>query len=220
MGLKDRSRFKARLYLYGINKQPAFPHPSDTTEFKLSEGSCLGTECNRSNNIGCKSMYRRILLLLPALALFFNLQVQAEELLEKVKIKEVDASSVQMTDPAVKENFDAKNIKDGANWTRWSSRFYDDQWLVLTFRHPVWVRKVNISWQDAYAKSYDIEVMNNSGQWVRVYSNDESDGGEDTVEITPVLTGKLRVFCNKRATEWGFSIWELEVFGVKSPVAA
>ena len=159
-------------------------------------------------------------LLLPALALFLNFQLHAEELLEKVKIKEVDASSVQMTDPAIKENFDAKNIKDGANWTRWSSRFFDDQWLVLTFRHPVWVRKINISWQDAYAKSYDIEVVNEAGQWVRVYSNDESDGGEDTVEIAPVLTGKLRLFCNKRATEWGFSIWELEIFGARAQASA
>jgi hypothetical protein len=159
---------------------------------------------------------KKLFLLLPILALLLNCPVYAEELLEKVKIKEVEASSVQMTDATIKGNFDAKNIKDGANWTRWSSRFFDDQWLVLTFRHPVWVRKISISWQDAYAKSYDIEVLNESGQWVRVYSNDESDGGDDTVEITPVLTGKVRLFCNKRATEWGFSIWELEVFGARA----
>lgn len=165
-------------------------------------------------------MHLKTFLFVPILALFLNFYVSAEELLEKVKIKEVEASSVQMKDPVLKENFDAKNIKDGANWTRWSSRFFDDQWLVLSFRNPVWVRKITIAWQDAYAKSYDIEVMNQSGQWVRVYSNDEADGGEDIVQVEPVLTGKMRVFCNKRATEWGFSIWEIEVFGVKSPKSA
>jgi hypothetical protein len=134
-------------------------------------------------------------------------------ILSKVKIFTVNASSVQSPAPEKNETYEPRNVKDGAPWTRWSSRFSDEEWLLLDLKKILPVTKVVISWQDAYAKEYSIEVENDSGEWIQVYSTLEGDGGEDVVEWSTVRARKVKINCKKRATEWGYSIWEIEVFG-------
>ena len=65
------------------------------------------------------------------------------------------ASSVQPTSPECKDCWASKAI-DGDNNTRWSSEFYESQWLQIDFSTPQLIRSITLKWQDAYAEAYCI----------------------------------------------------------------
>lgn len=148
------------------------------------------------------------------LILFTCSFVYSEEsaLFQKCKIYDVQASSVQAANPDKGETYEPKNVKDGADWTRWSSRFSNDEWLMLDFRNPQHISRVEIFWQDAYAVEYDIEVETSDGAPMMVRHVENGDGQIDVVDLNPVVARKIRLVFRKRATEWGYSIWEVKVY--------
>ncbi|MFC1668221.1 glucoamylase family protein [Chlamydiota bacterium] len=101
---------------------------------------------------------------------------------------------------------------DGDLLTRWSSKFYPTpQWLEIDFKTKKTMNKVTIHWETAYAKEYNIQVSDDRMKWDTVYSTNQSDGGVDAITFSPVSKRYLRIYCTDRATEWGYSIWELLV---------
>jgi F5/8 type C domain len=45
---------------------------------------------------------------------------------------------------------------DGDNDSRWSSEFYEPQWLRIVFSSPQVIHSIILKWQDAYAEAYCI----------------------------------------------------------------
>jgi hypothetical protein len=45
---------------------------------------------------------------------------------------------------------------DGDNDSRWSSEFYEPQWLRIDFSSPQVIHSIILKWQDAYAEAYCI----------------------------------------------------------------
>jgi len=105
---------------------------------------------------------------------------------------------------------------DGNMDTRWESEYSDDQFLEVDLGQYYELSKVVIAWEVACAERYDIEVSNDGMSWNVVWS--KNDGYEDmgTVESVfdnDVTARYVRMRGHKRATEWGFSIYEMQVFG-------
>ncbi|GAA0259603.1 hypothetical protein GCM10010492_70650 [Saccharothrix mutabilis subsp. mutabilis] len=101
---------------------------------------------------------------------------------------------------------------DGRTTTRWSSQFADNQWLRVDFGGVATVREVVLVWEGAYASAYRVELSGDGTTWTTAYSTTTARGG--TERLTVQGTGRyLRLFGVTRATGYGISLWELQVFG-------
>jgi len=101
---------------------------------------------------------------------------------------------------------------DGNSRTRWSSDFTDHNWITVDLQARYDLSEVRIHWQNSYSRDYDIKVSDDGENWTKVHSVVDSDGGWDEWSISG--QGRyLRIEGYRRATRWGHSIWQLEVYG-------
>jgi beta-glucanase (GH16 family) len=108
--------------------------------------------------------------------------------------------------------FPATAAVDGNPGTRWSSAFSDPQWIQVDLGARTAVDQVRLTWETAYARAYQIQVSDNASTWTTIYSTTTGPGGTQTLAVTG--TGRyVRLNLTTRATQWGYSLWELEVFG-------
>lgn len=102
--------------------------------------------------------------------------------------------------------------------SRWSSAFADPQRLTLDFGTPQTISRVLLSWEGAYAADYTLETSLDGTGWTPLTSIINGDGGVD--DLTG-LTGRgryLRLTGTRRGTAYGYSLWEMEVFGATRPL--
>jgi len=100
---------------------------------------------------------------------------------------------------------------DGDTATRWSSTWNDGQWWAVDFGAPVEVRKIVLQWEAAYAARYDVSVSQDGTTWSQVFSETNGNGASDVIAIKPQTARAVRIDLRKRATQWGFSLLEVEV---------
>ncbi|GAA2875957.1 hypothetical protein Acy02nite_75960 [Actinoplanes cyaneus] len=108
--------------------------------------------------------------------------------------------------------FPASNAVDGNAGTRWSSAFTDPQWLQVDLGAGATVTSVALDWETAYAKSFSIATSADGNSWTTRYSTTTGTGGRQTVAVNG--TGRyVRLTTTVRATQWGVSLAEFQVFG-------
>ena len=101
---------------------------------------------------------------------------------------------------------------DGNTATRWSSAFSDPQWLQVDLGGTADISQVVLNWETAYATAFQIQVSNDAVNWTSIYSTTTGTGGVQTLNITG--TGRyVRMYGTARATQWGYSLWEFQVYG-------
>ncbi|MFD8955141.1 discoidin domain-containing protein [Streptomyces xanthophaeus] len=101
---------------------------------------------------------------------------------------------------------------DGDNGTRWSSQFADPQWIQVDLGAPAQLSQVVLRWEAAYAKAYRVELSTDGSNWSTGYSTAASTGGVQTHDITGTAR-YVRVYGTQRATGYGYSLWEFQVYG-------
>ncbi|WIV54102.1 beta-1,3-glucanase family protein [Amycolatopsis nalaikhensis] len=120
--------------------------------------------------------------------------------------KPVTASSVENAGTP------ASAAVDGNTGTRWSSQFSDPQWIRIDLGGPATVSRVVLRWEAAYATAYQIRVSDNGSTWSTVYQTTTGTGGTQTLDVTG--SGRyVRLDTTARATPYGVSLWEFEVYG-------
>jgi hypothetical protein len=107
--------------------------------------------------------------------------------------------------------FVAERAVDGNMETRWSSSFRDGQWLTVDLGAPVRLGRVRLRWEGAHAKDYEVQLSDEGLVWTTARRVNDSDGDIDEVELEATAR-YLRVMGIKRATPYGISLWELDVF--------
>jgi Protein kinase domain/F5/8 type C domain len=101
---------------------------------------------------------------------------------------------------------------DGSLGTRWSSGWSDPQWLEVDLGATHTVTKVVLYWERAYATAFQIQVSGNGTTWTDLYSTTTGAGGVQTLQLTGA--GRyVRMYGAHRATQYGYSLWEFQVFG-------
>jgi hypothetical protein len=66
-------------------------------------------------------------------------------------------------------------------------------------------------WETAYATAFQIQVSADNSTWTTIYSTTAGTGGTQTLGVTG--TGRyIRMYGTTRATQWGYSLWEFQVF--------
>ncbi len=108
--------------------------------------------------------------------------------------------------------FPAAAVVDGDTGTRWSSAFSDPQWVRIDLGESRSISQVVLNWEAAYATGYHLDVSNDGNSWTTIYSTTTGKGGTETLGVS----GKgryIRFTGTKRATGYGYSLWEFQVFG-------
>jgi beta-glucosidase len=108
--------------------------------------------------------------------------------------------------------FPAGAAVDGDTGTRWSSQFSDPQWLAVDLGATDSISQVVLRWEAAYATGFQIQVSTDDTNWSTVYSTTTGTGGTQTLTVSG--TGRyVRMYGTARATGYGYSLWEFQVYG-------
>jgi beta-glucanase (GH16 family) len=109
-------------------------------------------------------------------------------------------------------SFPAANATDGNTGTRWSSAFSDPQWLQVDLGATHAISQVVLNWEAAYGKAFQIQTSTDGTNWTTIYSTTTGTGGVQTIPVTG--SGRyVRINGTQRATQFGYSLWEFQVFG-------
>jgi fibronectin type 3 domain-containing protein len=120
--------------------------------------------------------------------------------------KPATASSLQAA------GYPAADAVDGNLSTRWSSAFSDPQWLEVDLGATHAISQVVLSWENAYATAFQIQESADGTTWTTIYSTTTGTGGTQTLNVTG--SGRyVRMYGTARATGYGYSLWEFQVYG-------
>ncbi|MEW1611300.1 MULTISPECIES: beta-N-acetylglucosaminidase domain-containing protein [unclassified Streptomyces] len=111
-------------------------------------------------------------------------------------------------------DFPASDASDGDPETRWSSPVEDGAWWRAELVRPVRLGQVVLSWQDAYASGYRVQVSADGRTWRTAATVREGRGGRESVRMDAEGTRFIRVRGDARATQYGYSLWSVEAYAV------
>ncbi|MET9410254.1 discoidin domain-containing protein [Streptomyces sp. NPDC002935] len=101
---------------------------------------------------------------------------------------------------------------DGNAATRWSSAALDTQWLQVDLGASATITKVVLNWEVAYGSDYRIQTSPDGSNWTDIKTVTGGDGGTDTLDVSG--QGRyVRMYGVHRGTQYGYSLWEFQVFG-------
>ncbi len=108
---------------------------------------------------------------------------------------------------------DATLAIDGDGATRWETERSDPQWLLIDLGAPTAPRRMLITWETAYGKVYDLLASpNGRDHWTTVAHQPQGDGAVDVIEFPSGFSTRfLKLAIALRGTQWGDSIWEIEL---------
>ncbi|MFE4257749.1 discoidin domain-containing protein [Streptomyces sp. NPDC056883] len=122
--------------------------------------------------------------------------------------KTATASSVETS------SFGPQNAFDGSSTTRWASvEGKDPQWIRVDLGANATVSRVALRWEAAYAKTYRVEISADGTTWTRLANETAGNGGTDDWTGLSGTGRYLRVYGTARGTSYGYSLYEVEVYG-------
>jgi hypothetical protein len=121
------------------------------------------------------------------------------------------ASSTQMSSTL------PQYVDDGNATTRWSSaQQIDPQWIYIDLGSTKPIGRVVLNWETAYASSYQIQTSPDASTWTTIFSTTTGNGGTD--DLTVSGAGRyVRMYGTVRGTQFGYSLWEFEVYAPSWP---
>ena len=103
---------------------------------------------------------------------------------------------------------------DGNTGTRWASaEGSDPQWIRVYLGATRSITHVNLNWEAAYGRSYQIQTSADGSAWSTIYSTTAGNGATDDLAG---LTGSgryVRLLGTARGTTYGYSLYEFKVYG-------
>ncbi|RYX82284.1 beta-mannosidase [bacterium] len=117
---------------------------------------------------------------------------------------------------AEEEGKAAEAAVDGGTGSRWSSKYEDDQWIYVDLGAIKTFKEVDLIWESAYGKAYKLQVSDDKTNWRDVYSTQDGDGGLDHITLPPTSARYVRMLGLKRGSQWGYSLYEFEVYNTRT----
>ena len=98
--------------------------------------------------------------------------------------------------------------------SRWASAYSGNQWIRVDLGANYNINRVKLTWEAAYATAYQIQISTNGNNWTTLHS---VTGNNALINDQTGLTGMgryIRIYGTQKALpQWGFSLFELEVYG-------
>jgi hypothetical protein len=117
------------------------------------------------------------------------------------------------TSSVEKSDCGPENATDGDPKTRWSSEFSDPQWVTIDLGEVHPIEAIRLAWEVAHAKDYTIDVSDDGKTWINVHGKKNCRGGTEEIIGLKCSGRYVRLTGLTRAAEWGYSLWEFEVYG-------
>lgn len=96
----------------------------------------------------------------------------------------------------------------------------DDEWITVDLEEIIDLEQIILQWEGSYGSSYDIEVSFDGYLWESVYAERQGDGEEDNIVLeSPIPARFLRMKGIDRATEYGYSLYEMSAYGTVSAIS-
>ncbi|GGL01703.1 hypothetical protein GCM10012284_40370 [Mangrovihabitans endophyticus] len=112
------------------------------------------------------------------------------------------------------ERYAAAHATDGSLGSRWASvSGGGTQWLRIDLGGVHGVSRVRLTWERAYATGYRIQTSNDGASWSDTYVMRSGNGGTDDLRRLHGRGRFLRVLATQRATRFGYSLREVQVYG-------
>jgi len=105
----------------------------------------------------------------------------------------------------------AAKAVDGDFTTRWGSGTTDAETLTVDLGAVRDVQGVSLFWEVAAAAAYRIRVSADGKTWTEAVRIKDGKGGVEVLSFTPQKARYVRFEGEKRATPWGYSLWEMMV---------
>ncbi len=114
--------------------------------------------------------------------------------------------------------FPAGAAVDGDANTRWSSEYSDPQSIYVDLGKRYDLCNVALHWETALGKDFKIQLSDDAVNWTTYIT---ITGNVDADNYLPIQgSGRyVRMLGTARGTEYGYSLWELEVYGRESASA-
>ncbi|WP_329521591.1 PQQ-dependent sugar dehydrogenase [Spirillospora sp. NBC_01491] len=116
------------------------------------------------------------------------------------------------TSSVEKAGVEGAKAVDGDLATRWGSKAADPQWIEVDLGTARPVGYALLRWETAFGKNYTLQTSTGGGVWTTVHTRTNGDGKVDVMRFTPINARWVRVYGTARGTNWGYSLWEMEVF--------
>ena len=134
-----------------------------------------------------------------------------------VSVRSVTEANLALGKPAtassVRDGNAASNVTDGDTDSRWESEWSDDHHVTVDLQKTYLVNRVHLIWEGAYASEYEILTSTDRRNWKQVYSTSDGIGGNEDLTFATEPARYVRLHCSKRATGYGNSVREMEVYG-------
>ena len=120
---------------------------------------------------------------------------------------EVFASSIELP------KYPADLAVDGVAATRWSSGKTDDEWITLDLGTPRRIGRIVLNWERSAGMRYAVQLSDDNEHYTDVFTEEDGKlGAYRVIDIRPRTARYVRVDCRERLTDYGFSLWEVEVY--------
>jgi len=99
---------------------------------------------------------------------------------------------------------------DGNTGTRWSSAASDPQWIQVDLGSSQSLCRVDLNWEAAYGKSFQIQASADGQTWTTLKSVTDGTAGSTSYDVSG--QGRyVRINGTVRGTGYGYSLWEVAV---------
>jgi len=114
----------------------------------------------------------------------------------------------------------AKHAVDSSATSRWSSAASDGAWIEVDLGAETSIQRVDLAWEAAYGRKYLLQVRDDpSDDWKTVVTENAGDGGTDSHTVD--ARGRyVRMKGVERATQYGYSLFDLAVWSTDGTVTA
>lgn len=102
---------------------------------------------------------------------------------------------------------------DGDCSTRWSSARKDNQWLLLELPEAKTIAGIVLNWERAAAREFTVQFSQDGKTFTDVCTETNGTPGLRTIEIEPQTAKFVRINCLRRLTPYGFSLFDVQLFG-------
>jgi hypothetical protein len=109
--------------------------------------------------------------------------------------------------------FKGANVNDGDTGTRWSSAFADPQWVEIDLGSVQSINRVVLNWENAHATKYQVQVSTDEQNWSVAFDQPNGQGGIENDTFNTVSARYVRMYGTQRNTQYGYSLWEMEIYG-------
>ena len=107
-------------------------------------------------------------------------------------------------------NLPANTLDGNLTTTRWESNWDDNEWIMFDFGAPTAIGSMTLTWENAHASQYMIQISNDGSTWYQLRYDYSSQGGTEQYMNLDSNARYIRILGIKRATGYGYSLYEVQ----------